>query len=139
MRQQVLLLENLELHLSLYQNFILHRGHITYLKHAKALGDILVLGLNSDDSVRRLKGHERPVNNEQDRAVVLEALECIDYIVIFEEDTPLNLIKNIMPDILVKGGDYKAENVVGKEYAGRVEIIDFVEGYSTTSTINKLK
>ncbi len=118
---------------------ILHRGHVTYLKHAKTLGDILVLGLNSDDSVRRLKGNERPVNNEQDRAVVLEALECIDYIVIFEEDTPLNLIKNVMPDILVKGGDYKAEDVVGKEYAGRVEIIDFVEGYSTTSTINKLK
>ena len=118
---------------------ILHRGHVTYLKHAKTLGDILVLGLNSDDSVRRLKGSDRPVNNEQDRAVVLEALECIDYIVIFEEDTPLNLIKNVMPDILVKGGDYKAEDVVGKEYAGRVEIIDFVEGYSTTSTINKLK
>ena len=118
---------------------ILHRGHVTYLKHAKALGDILVLGLNSDASVKRLKGPSRPVNNEQDRAVVLEALECIDYIVIFEEDTPLNLIKNVMPDILVKGGDYKAEDVVGKEYAGRVEIIDFVEGYSTTSTINKLK
>lgn len=118
---------------------ILHRGHVTYLKHAKALGDILVLGLNSDASVKRLKGPSRPVNNEQDRAVVLEALECIDYIVIFEEDTPLNLIKNVMPDILVKGGDYKAEDVVGKEYAGRVEIIDFVDGYSTTSTINKLK
>lgn len=118
---------------------ILHRGHVTYLKHAKTLGDILVLGLNSDASVKRLKGPSRPVNNEQDRAVVLEALECIDYIVIFEEDTPLNLIKNVMPDILVKGGDYKAEDVVGKEYAGRVEIIDFVEGYSTTSTINKLK
>ncbi len=118
---------------------IIHRGHVTYLKHAKELGDILVLGLNSDDSVRRLKGPARPVNNEQDRAVVLEALECVDYIVFFEEDTPLNLIKNIMPDILVKGGDYKAEDVVGKEYAGRVKIIDFVQGYSTTSTINKLK
>lgn len=118
---------------------IIHRGHITYLKHAKTLGDILVLGLNSDDSVKRLKGVSRPINNEQDRALVLEALECIDYIVIFTEDTPLNLIKNIMPDILVKGGDYNAENVVGREYAGRVEIIDFVEGYSTTSTIKKLK
>ena len=118
---------------------IIHRGHVTYLKHAKELGDILVLGLNSDDSVRRLKGPARPVNNEQDRAVVLEALECVDYIVFFEEDTPLNLIKNIMPDILVKGGDYKEEDVVGKEYAGRVKIIDFVQGYSTTSTINKLK
>ena len=119
--------------------YIIHRGHVTYLKHAKELGDILVLGLNSDDSVRRLKGPARPVNNEQDRAVVLEALECVDYIVFFEEDTPLNLIKNIMPDILVKGGDYKEEDVVGKEYAGRVKIIDFVQGYSTTSTINKLK
>ncbi len=118
---------------------IIHRGHVTYLKNAKALGDILVVGLNSDNSVKRLKGLSRPVNNEQDRALVLEALECIDYIVIFEEDTPLNLIKNIMPDILVKGGDYKAEDVIGREYAGKVEIIDFVEGYSTTNTINKLQ
>lgn len=117
---------------------ILHKGHVTYLKKAKSLGDILILGLNSDDSVRRLKGPTRPVNSENDRAVVLEALECIDYIVIFDEDTPLNLIKNIMPDILVKGGDYKVEDVVGREYAGRVEIIDFVQGYSTTSTIEKL-
>lgn len=117
---------------------ILHKGHVTYLKKAKSLGDILILGLNSDDSVRRLKGPTRPVNSENDRAVVLEALECIDYIVIFDEDTPLNLIKSIMPDILVKGGDYKVEDVVGREYAGRVEIIDFVQGYSTTSTIEKL-
>lgn len=117
---------------------ILHKGHVTYLKQSKSLGDILILGLNSDDSVRRLKGPTRPVNNENDRAVVLEALECIDYIVIFDEDTPLNLIKSIMPDVLVKGGDYKADEVVGREYAKRVEIIDFVQGYSTTSTINKL-
>lgn len=117
---------------------ILHKGHVTYLKKAKSLGDILILGLNSDDSVRRLKGESRPVNNENDRAAVLEALECIDYIVIFTEDTPLNLIKSVMPDVLVKGGDYKASDVVGKEYAGKVEIIDFVNGYSTTSTIKKL-
>ncbi len=118
---------------------ILHRGHITYLKHAKALGDILVLGLNSDNSVKRLKGQSRPINNEQDRALILEALECIDYIVIFDEDTPLNLIKNVMPDILVKGGDYKIEDIVGREYANCVQTIDFVEGYSTTSTIDKIK
>ena len=117
---------------------ILHKGHVTYLKKAKSLGDILILGLNSDDSVKRLKGESRPVNKESDRASVLEALECIDYIVIFTEDTPLNLIKTVMPDILVKGGDYKVEEVVGREYAKEVKIIDFVTGYSTTSTINKL-
>lgn len=117
---------------------ILHIGHVTYLKKAKSLGDILILGLNSDDSVKRLKGETRPINKEMDRAGILEALEFIDYIVIFNEDTPLELIKVVEPDILVKGGDYKAEDVVGKEYAKKVEIIDFVDGYSTTNTINKI-
>lgn len=117
---------------------ILHRGHISYLKKAKMLGDILIVGLNSDSSVKRLKGESRPVNKEQDRAVLLEALESIDYVVIFEEDTPLELIKMVKPDILVKGGDYKAEDVVGREYSKEVIIIDFVEGYSTTSTIEKI-
>lgn len=117
---------------------ILHHGHISYLKKAKGLGDRLVLGLNSDDSVRRLKGKDRPVNSQSDRAAVLEALECIDYIVIFEEDTPLELIKKVRPDILVKGGDYMAEDVVGGQYAASVRIIDFLDGYSTTSTIKKI-
>ncbi len=118
---------------------ILHRGHVTYLKKAKELGDILVMGLNSDASVKRLKGDSRPVNSEGDRAEVLSALECIDYITIFDEDTPLDLIKTVEPDILVKGGDYNPEEVVGREFAKKTVIIDFVHGYSTTSTINAMK
>ncbi len=117
---------------------ILHVGHVKYLKKAKTLGDILILGLNSDNSVKRLKGNSRPINNAESRAAVLEALECIDYIVIFEEDTPSNLIKDIRPNILVKGGDYKVEDVAGREYADNVVIIDFIDGYSTTATINKI-
>lgn len=117
---------------------ILHKGHIMYLKKAKTLGDVLILGLNSDDSVKRLKGESRPINDEEARATVLEALECIDYIVIFNEDTPYNLIKKVMPDVLVKGGDYKASEVVGSEFSKEVVIIDFVQGFSTTSTINKI-
>lgn len=117
---------------------IIHRGHVEYLQKAKELGDILILGLNSDDSVRRLKGASRPINNETDRAIVLSALECIDYVVIFDEDTPLELIKFIKPDILVKGGDYKIEEVVGREYAKRTVLIDFVNGYSTTNIIKKI-
>ena len=84
---------------------ILHRGHVEYLQKARELGDLLILGLNSDDSVKRLKGNDRPINNEIDRAIVLAALECINYISIFDEDTPLELIKIVKPDILVKGGD----------------------------------
>lgn len=117
---------------------ILHRGHVSYLKQAKKLGDILVIGLNSDESVKRLKGSLRPINNEKDRAFVLEALDAVDYLVIFDEDTPLELVKTVKPNYLVKGGDYKACDVVGKEYAGEVVIIDFVDGYSTTETINKM-
>lgn len=117
---------------------ILHRGHVEYLQKAKELGDLLVLGLNSDSSVKRLKGESRPINNEKDRAIILSALECVDYIIIFEEDTPLELIKNLKPDILVKGGDYKIENVVGREYAKETMIIDFVDGYSTTKIIKNI-
>ena len=117
---------------------ILHRGHVEYLQKARELGDLLVLGLNSDDSVKRLKGNDRPINNEIDRAIVLSALECIDYISIFDEDTPLELIKIIEPDILVKGGDYKIENVVGREYSKETVLIDFVDGYSTTNIIKKI-
>ena len=117
---------------------ILHRGHVEYLQKAKELGDLLVLGLNSDSSVKRLKGESRPINNEKDRAIILSALECVDYIIIFDEDTPLELIKNLKPDILVKGGDYKIENVVGREYAKETVLIDFVDGYSTTKIIKNI-
>ncbi|WP_096736830.1 D-glycero-beta-D-manno-heptose 1-phosphate adenylyltransferase [Brachyspira sp. G79] len=117
---------------------ILHRGHVQYLQKARELGDLLVLGLNSDNSVKRLKGNDRPINNETDRAIILSALECINYISIFDEDTPLELIKIVKPDILVKGGDYKIEDVVGREFAKETVLIDFVDGYSTTNIIKKI-
>lgn len=116
---------------------ILHRGHVTYLKKAKELGDILIVGVNSDASVKRLKGEIRPVNKVEDRVLLLEALSFVDETVVFEEDTPFELIKAIRPDILVKGGDYKAEEVVGREFAGEVQIISFVEGYSTTGILER--
>ena len=122
---------------------ILHIGHIHYLQEAAKLGDVLVLGLNSDDSVKRLKGPERPVNNEQDRAEVLCALGFIDYVVIFEDDTPLELIKKIQPDVLVKGGDYTNEYVIGtnevEANGGKLVLIPFVDGKSTTNIIAKIK
>lgn len=121
---------------------ILHIGHKRYLQKAATLGDILIVGVNSDDSVRRLKGPERPINNEQDRAEMLSAMGFIDYVVIFGEDTPYELIKQIQPDVLVKGGDYKPEEVVGRDIVeargGRLELISFVEGKSTTNIINKI-
>ena len=117
---------------------ILHRGHVEYLQKAKELGDLLILGLNSDLSVKKLKGEKRPINNEEDRAIVLSALESVDYITIFNEDTPFELIKIVKPDILVKGGDYKIENVVGREFAKETILIDFVDGYSTTKTIKNI-
>ena len=121
---------------------ILHVGHKRYLQQAATLGDILVVGVNSDASVRRLKGPTRPVNNEQDRAEMLSALGFIDYVVIFDEDTPYELIKKIQPDVLVKGGDYKPEEVIGKDIVeargGRLELISFVEGKSTTNIIKKI-
>ena len=121
---------------------ILHRGHVEYLSKAADLGDILVIGLNTDASVRRIKGPSRPVNDEKARAVVLAALEFVDAIMFFDEDTPYNLIKNVQPDVLVKGKDYKAEDIVGYDIVtnngGRVETIELVEGFSTTNTINKM-
>lgn len=117
---------------------ILHRGHVAYLQQAKEMGDLLILGLNSDASVKRIKGPDRPINNQIDRAFVLSGLESVDYIVIFSEDTPFNLIKDIKPDVLVKGGDYKIEDVVGREHARDTVLIDFVAGYSTTGLIKKL-
>jgi D-beta-D-heptose 7-phosphate kinase/D-beta-D-heptose 1-phosphate adenosyltransferase len=117
---------------------ILHIGHVQYLEKAKSLGDILIVGVNSDDSVRRLKGENRPINTQNDRAYLLGSLEVVDYVVIFEEDTPLDLIKIIKPDILVKGADYKNKKIVGSEIAKEVKLIDFVNGKSTTNTINKI-
>jgi D-beta-D-heptose 7-phosphate kinase/D-beta-D-heptose 1-phosphate adenosyltransferase len=118
---------------------ILHRGHVAYLRAAKALGDRLVIGLNTDASVRRLKGDHRPINSENDRAFMLESLRCVDYIVKFDEDTPYQILSRIKPDILVKGGDYNVEEVAGRKFAGKVQLIKFVEGYSTTKTIKKIK
>jgi D-beta-D-heptose 7-phosphate kinase/D-beta-D-heptose 1-phosphate adenosyltransferase len=117
---------------------ILHRGHVDYLRKAKALGDILVVGLNSDASVKRLKGDTRPINKEDDRAFVLSGLNSVDYVVIFDENTPKELLSKVKPNILVKGGDYTPETVIGKEYAEKVVIIDFVDGYSTTATIERI-
>ena len=121
---------------------ILHVGHKRYLQQAATLGDILIVGVNSDSSVKRLKGADRPVNNEQDRAEMLSALGFIDYVTIFDEDTPYELIKTIQPDVLVKGGDYKPDEVVGKDIVeargGKLELISFVEGKSTTNIINKI-
>ncbi len=120
---------------------ILHLGHVHYLSAAKDLGDILVIGLNSDDSVKRLKGENRPMNTQHARALLLAALQFVDFVIIFDEDTPLNLIQHITPYVLVKGGDYKIEDVVGAEWVmahgGKVEIVDFVEGYSSTNLIKK--
>lgn len=121
---------------------ILHSGHITYLQEAEKLGGVLVVGLNSNNSVRRLKGKNRPIFNEKERASILSALSCIDYVCIFDEDTPLDLIKFLKPDILVKGKDYKKEEVVGwkavEGYGGKVELIDLVEGKSTSKIIQRI-
>ncbi|ARR01643.1 D,D-heptose 1-phosphate adenosyltransferase / 7-phosphate kinase [Campylobacter vicugnae] len=118
---------------------IMHIGHISYLQKAKMLGDILVVGLNSDNSVRELKGKDRPVNVQYDRAAMLCAMEFVDFVVIFDELTPHELIKAIKPDILVKGADYKDKEIVGSEFAKRVELIEFIEGKSTTKIIEKIK
>ncbi|MDQ7059590.1 MAG: D-glycero-beta-D-manno-heptose-7-phosphate kinase [Sulfurimonas sp.] len=118
---------------------ILHVGHVKYLQIAKSFGDILVVGLNSDASVSRLKGPSRPVNIAEDRAYLLAALEAVDFVVPFESDTPLELIKMIKPDILVKGGDYEGKEVVGTEFAGELKLVDFVNGKSTTKTIEKIQ
>ena len=117
---------------------ILHIGHVKYLQKAKELGDVLIVGVNSNESVKRLKGKNRPVNDQYDRAYLLAALEVVDYVVIFEEDTPYNLIKKIYPDILVKGADYEGKEVVGSDIAKEVRLIDFVDGKSTTNIIKKI-
>jgi len=118
---------------------ILHVGHVKYLQIAKSFGDILIVGLNSDASVSRLKGPTRPVNIAEDRAYLLAALEAVDFVVPFEEDTPYELIKMIAPDVLVKGGDYEGKEVIGTEFAGELKLVDFVDGKSTTRTIEKIQ
>ncbi|HAW07612.1 MAG TPA: D-glycero-beta-D-manno-heptose 1-phosphate adenylyltransferase [Bacteroidetes bacterium] len=122
---------------------IIHLGHIYYLSEAKKLGDYLIIGLNTDSSVKKLKGPERPINSEQDRAMVLDALKSVDFVVLFDEDTPLELIREISPNILVKGGDYKADEIVGadfmKQHNGKVMIIPYLQGKSTTKIIEKIK
>lgn len=118
---------------------ILHRGHVQYLKQAGALGDILIVGLNSDDSITRLKGEGRPINTQEDRAFLLSGLECVDYVVIFDEDTPRDLIAFLAPDVLVKGADYEGKEIAGSEFVKDVRLIDFVEGKSSTNIIEKIR
>lgn len=118
---------------------ILHSGHVSYLRDAAKLGDHLIVGLNSDASVKRLKGQARPINNEEARADLMRALGFVDGVVIFDEDTPSELLSQLRPNILVKGGDYKAEEVIGREFVDKVVILPFKEGYSTTGIIEKIK
>lgn len=122
---------------------IIHRGHVEYLAQAADHGDILVIGLNTDDSVRRLKGETRPVQDEIARASILASLQFVTAVILFDDDTPYNLIKKIQPDVLIKGSDYNIEDIVGydivKSKGGNVATIDFIDGYSTTSIIEKLK
>jgi rfaE bifunctional protein nucleotidyltransferase chain/domain len=122
---------------------VLHRGHVEYLARARAMGDALVVGLNTDDSVRKLKGPSRPVNEEEDRAFVLAGLEAVDAVVLFAEDTPRELIAGLLPDVLVKGGDYRPDEIVGarevREAGGRVVVAPLVPGRSTTSILERAR
>ena len=121
---------------------IIHFGHVSYLEEAKSCGDILIVGLNSNDSVSRLKGPSRPINSQLERAFVLCALKPVDYVVIFEQDTPYDLIKVVSPNILVKGGDWRAEQIVGSDIVlkngGEVKSLLFQDGFSTTNLIEKI-
>jgi D-glycero-beta-D-manno-heptose 1-phosphate adenylyltransferase len=122
---------------------ILHMGHVDYLEKARNLGDKLIIGLNTDNSVSRFKGSERPIQDQHSRARVMAALSSVDAVVLFDEDNPLELISALLPDILVKGSDYLAENIVGadvvKKNGGEVKTIDFVSGYSTSNIVKKIK
>jgi len=118
---------------------ILHRGHVNYLQAAARLGNRLVVGLNSDASVRRLKGETRPICREADRAYLLQALSCVDAVIVFAEDTPYELLARLRPNLLVKGGDYRPEDIIGKEFVERVTVLPFVEGYSTTGLIARIE
>lgn len=122
---------------------ILHEGHIKVLMQAASFADVLIVGVNSDGSVKRLKGSNRPVNNQQSRALLLASLVMVDAVTIFEEDNPLELIKNILPDVLIKGGDYNSNTIIGAteviSNGGKIEIIPLEEGFSTTGIIEKLR
>jgi rfaE bifunctional protein nucleotidyltransferase chain/domain len=122
---------------------ILHYGHLDLLAEAADLGNILIVGLNTDESVSKLKGPERPINKEQDRAFQMASLLCVDAVCLFNEDTPKNLIETIKPDVLVKGGDYTIDRIVGADfvmsYGGKVAVVPFVQGYSTTGLIERIK
>ena len=121
---------------------LLHRGHVNYLQRARALGDLLIVGLNTDASTRQIKGYLRPLTSEKDRAAVLSALSCVDYVVLFNEDTPARLIGKLLPDILVKGADYKEKDIVGAEAVkargGKVVRMKYLRGYSTTRLIQSI-
>ena len=121
---------------------IIHAGHVKYLEKARSEGDLLIVGLNSDVSVKRLKGENRPLNNEVDRATVLSALKSVDYVILFEEDTPKELVDELLPDVIVKGGDYTVDTIVGAEKViangGKVVVVPLLEGRSTTNIINKM-
>ncbi len=120
---------------------ILHKGHIACLEASKKLGDFLIIGLNSDSSVKRLKGPHRPINKWEDRAYVLSRLRCVDCVIGFDEETPIDLIKALRPDIITKGGDYKEDEMIGgsfvKSYGGQIVILPYISGYSTTKIIDK--
>lgn len=122
---------------------LMHRGHIDYIARAADQGNILVVGINTDASVKRLKGNSRPIMNENDRAFQVAALLCADAVCLFDEDTPEDLIKAVKPDVLAKGGDYTVDRIVGADFViktgGRVEVIPFVEGYSTSNLISNIK
>jgi len=122
---------------------VLHRGHAEYLQFCRRQGDVVVVGLNSDSSVRTIKGPDRPINNQHDRAAVLAALEAVDYVTIFDEPTPLSLIQEVRPDVLVKGEDWAEKGVVGREcvesYGGKVALAPLVQGKSSSATIEKVK
>jgi len=121
---------------------ILHRGHVEYLSKAKSFGDILIVGLNTDASVRRIKGGQRPIQKQNDRAAILLALQAVDYVVLFGEDTPEKLIRQVRPDVLVKGADYKISDIVGSDfvrsYGGKVKRVKLTKGCSTSKLLTKL-
>ncbi len=117
---------------------LMHMGHVAYLQKAKHGNRVLVVGLNSDRSIRRIKGPSRPICPERSRATVLAALECVDFVVMFNEDTPYNLIKALRPDVLIKGADYKGKEVVGSDIAKKVELLPFIKGFSTSDIIKKI-
>ena len=118
---------------------LMHVGHVTYLQKAKKGGRILVVGLNSDQSIRRIKGPSRPIVPQKSRAAVLAALECVDFVVLFNEETPHDLIKALCPDVLIKGADYRGEKVVGSDLVKRTELIALVKGFSTSNIVAKIK